>query len=123
MADDGRVITGRPVTVAAAFAAEQPHLLPLPAGPFDPARLLEARVDGRARICVRQNYYSVPARYAGRRLPVWLSATTVEALDGARVIVWHQWAAGRYGEVLALDHYLDVLKYKPGALPGATALV
>jgi hypothetical protein len=24
--------------------------------------------------------------------------------------------------VLILDHYLDVLKYKPGALPGATAL-
>ena len=28
--DDGRVITGRPVTVAAAFAAEQPAMLPLP---------------------------------------------------------------------------------------------
>ena len=120
--DDGRVITGRPVTVAAAFAAEQPAMLALPAEPFDPARLLEARVDGRARICVRQNYYSVPARYAGRRLPVRLSATAVEALDGARVIARHARAAGKYGEVLTLDHYLDVLKYKPGALPGATAL-
>jgi hypothetical protein len=58
MADDGRVITGRPVTVA----DEQPAMLPLPAEPFDPARLLQARVDGRARVCVRQNYYSVPAR-------------------------------------------------------------
>jgi hypothetical protein len=67
LVDDGQVITGRPVTIAAAFAAEQPELLPLPAGPFDPARLLQARVDGRARVCVRQNYYSVPARYAGRR--------------------------------------------------------
>src|SRR5215218_5636738 len=28
--DDGRVITGRPATVAAAFAAEQPAMLPLP---------------------------------------------------------------------------------------------
>jgi len=120
--DDGRVITGRPVTVAAAFAAEQPAMLALPAEPFDPARLLEARVDNRARICVRQNYYSVPARYAGRRLPVRLSATAVEALDGARVIARHDRAAGKYGEVLTLDHYLDVLKYKPGALPGATAL-
>jgi hypothetical protein len=62
MADDGRVITGRPVTVAAAFADEQPAMLPLPAEPFDPARLLQARVDGRARVCVRQNYYSIPAR-------------------------------------------------------------
>src|SRR6516165_1619562 len=86
IADDGRVITGRPVTVAAAFAEEQLSMLPLPAEPFDCARLLSARVDGRARICVRQNYYSVPVRYAGRRLPVRLSAAAVEALDGARVI-------------------------------------
>ena len=62
MADDGRVITGRPVTVAAAFADEQPAMLPLPAELSGPARLLQARVDGRTRVCVRQNYYSVPAR-------------------------------------------------------------
>ena len=122
LVDDGRVITGRPVTVAAAFAAEQPAMLPLPAEPFDAARLLAARVDGRARICVRQNYYSVPARYAGRRLAVRLSATTVEALDGPQVVARHERAAGKHAEILALDHYLEVLKYKPGALPGATAL-
>jgi hypothetical protein len=46
--DDGRVITGRPATVAAAFAAEQPAMLPLPTEMFDPARLLQARVDNRA---------------------------------------------------------------------------
>jgi transposase len=120
--DDGRVITGRPVMVAAAFAAEQLAMAPLPAEPFDPARLLQARADGRARVCVRQNYYSVPARYAGRRLPVRLSATAVEVLDGPQVVARHQRAAGKYAEILVLDHYLEVLRRKPGALPGATAL-
>ena len=120
--DDGRVITGRPVTVAAAFAVEQLAMLPLPADPFDPARLLQARVDHRARVCVRQNYYSVPARYAARRLPVRLSARAVEILDGPHVVARHERAAGKYAEVLVLDHYLEVLKIKPGALPGATAL-
>jgi hypothetical protein len=122
MVDDGRVITGRPVMVAAAFAAEQLAMAPLPAEPFDPARLLQARADGRARVCVRQNYYSVPARYAGRRLPVRLSATAVEVLDGPQVVARHQRAAGKYAEILVLDHYLEVLRRKPGALPGATAL-
>ena len=122
LADDGRVITGRPVTVAAGFAAELPALLPLPAEPFDAARLLEARADSRARVCVRQNYYSVPARYAGRRLPVRLAATAVEVLDGGRVVARHERAAGKYAEVLTLDHYLEILRHKPGALPGATAL-
>jgi transposase len=120
--DDTRVITGRATTVAAAFAAELPALLPLPVEAFDPARLLEARVDNRARVSVRQCYYSVPARYAGRRLLVRLSATSVEVLDAGKVIARHERAAGRHVEVLALDHYLEVLKTKPGALPGATAL-
>jgi transposase len=122
LADDDRVITGRPVTIGAAFAAERPHLGPLPSEPFDAARLLEARVDTRARVSVRQCYYSVPVRYAGRRLPVRLSATRVEVLDGPRVVARHERAAGKYVEVLTLDHYLEVLKIKPGALPGATAL-
>jgi transposase len=120
--DDGRVITGRPVTIAAAFAEEQLAMLPLPEEPFDPARLLQARVDARARVCVRQNYYSVPARYAGRRLPVRLSARTVEVLDGPRAVARHERAAGKYAEILVLDHYLEVLARKPGALPGAAAL-
>jgi hypothetical protein len=59
--------------------------------------------------------------YAGRRLAVRLSATTVEVLDAGRIVARHERAADRYVEVLTLDHYLEVLKTKPGALPGATA--
>lgn len=71
---------------------------------------------------MRQCYYSVPARFAGRRLTVRLSATIVEICDGATVVARHERAAGRHVEVLSLDHYLEVLQTKPGALPGATAL-
>ena len=121
-ADDDRVITGRAVTVGAAFAAELDTLIRLPDEAFDPARLLVARVDNRARVCVRQCYYSVPARFVGRRVPVRLSARSVQILDGDTTIACHERALGRYVEVLDLDHYLEVLKRKPGALPGATAL-
>jgi transposase len=120
--DDARVITGRPVTIEAAFTAEAPHLMPLRGEPFDAARLLEVRVDNRARVSVRQCFYSVPARYAGRRLQVRLAARTVEIYDGPRLVARHERAVGRYVEVLTLDHYLEVLKTKPGGLPGATAL-
>ena len=120
--DDDRVITGRPITIGAAFAAEASALMGLPGEAFDRARLLHARVDNRARVSVRQCFYSVPARYAGRRLPVRLAARTVEVLDGPTLVARHERAVGRYVEVLTLDHYLEVLKTKPGALPGATAL-
>jgi len=120
--DDTRVITGRPHTIAEAFRAEVPRLQTLPVEEFDPALVVRARVDLRSRVSVRQCYYSVPARYAGRRLTVRLSATAVEAYDGAKLVAAHERAAGRHVEVLALDHYLEVLAAKPGALPGATAL-
>jgi transposase len=120
--DEDRVITGRPITVGAAFTVEAVSLMPLPADGFDPARLLEARVDNRARVSVRQCFYSVPARYAGRRLPVRLAARTVEIFDGPTLVARHERAVGKYVEVLTLDHYLEVLKVKPGGLAGATAL-
>jgi transposase len=121
--DDGRVVTGRPVTIGTAFATEAPSLSQLPVEPFDPARHLQARVDNRARVSVRQCFYSVPARYVGRRLPVRLAARTVEIFDGPTLVARHERAVGRYVEVLALDHYLEILRIKPGGLPGATALV
>ena len=94
----------------------------MPTEPFDPARLLQARVDNRSRVSVRQSYYSVPARYVGRRLGVRLTGHHVEVLDGVKLVARHERAIGRYLEVLTLDHYLEVLKTKPGGLPGATAL-
>jgi hypothetical protein len=97
-ADDGRVITGRPVTAGAAFTAETAQLLALPAEPFDPARTLQARVDNRSRVSVRQSFYSVPVRYVGRRLPVRLTGRTIEVLDGTKLVARHERAFGRYAE-------------------------
>jgi hypothetical protein len=53
---------------------------------------------------------------------VKLSASAVTVYDRATVVARHQRAAGKGVKVLDLDHYLEVLLRKPGALPGATAL-
>lgn len=118
-----RRIDGRPVTVGEHFAAEAERLRPLPLEPFDAASELSCRVDKKARICVRQAYYSVPARFSDRRLRVRLYATRLEVFDGGRVIASHERALHKKEEKLDLDHYLEVLQIKPGALKGATALV
>ena len=62
---------------------------------------------------LRLLYLSVPARYAARRVAVRLTAMTVQVLDGPQVVAVHERAAGKYAEVLILDHYLEVLKYNP----------
>jgi transposase len=121
--DDHRHIEGRRMTVAEHFAGEVPFLLPLPADSFDVALALNCRVDTKSRICVRQSFYSVPVRFAGRRIDVQLGADRVSALDGATVVARHPRAQGKGVETLELDHYLEVLSIKPGALAGASALV
>jgi len=64
--DEHRRIAARAETVGQAAAREAPLLNPLPGNAFQ-AAALSCRVDAKARICVRQSYYSVPARLAGRR--------------------------------------------------------
>jgi transposase len=122
-ADDRRHVAGRVLSVGEHFAAEALTLGPLPAEPFDVPLHLTPRVDAKSRVCVRQSFYSVPVRYVGRRVDVRLGAETVEVLDGRHVVAVHERLTGRGGESLILDHYLEVLTVKPGALPGATALV
>lgn len=120
--DDARRIGARAETVGAAAARELPLLRPLPATAFDVAATLSCRVDAKARVCVRQSYYSVPARYAGRRLEVRLGAETIRVLDAGTVVALHTRSLHKGSEDLVLDHYLEVLARKPGALAGATAL-
>lgn len=120
--DDTRRIAGKRTTVGEDFAAEVAYLGRLPAEPFDVARLLSAKVDTKARISVRQARYSVPARLAGRRVTVRLGASTLDVLHDDQVVATHERTFQRGAEVLVLDHYLEVLARKPGALAGAKAL-
>jgi hypothetical protein len=121
-ADDARRIAARVETVGEAAVRELPLLRPLPDAPYDLTAALSCRVDGKARICVRQSYYSVPVRLAGRKVAVRLGARSFEVLDGSRVVATHVRSLHKGTEDLVLDHYLEVLARKPGALPGATAL-
>jgi len=66
---------------------------------------------------------TVPARFIGRRIRVQLGASTVTAFDGRTVIATHERLIVQGSQSLALDHYLEVLQRKPGALPGATTLL
>ncbi|WP_454836781.1 IS21 family transposase [Rhodococcus qingshengii] len=121
-ADNGRRINDRIRTVGADFAVEKPLLAPLPNEEFDPGLTLTPRVDRSALITVRMAKYSVPARFIGKRVRVSLRASGVVVFDGRTVIARHERVITQGGQGLELDHYLEVLATKPGALPGASAL-
>lgn len=83
---------------------------------------LKTRVDRHSRIWARTGFYSVPTRYIERRVRVHLHANELAVYDGSTEIARHERLVAKAGERLELDHYLETLLRKPGALPGATAL-
>ncbi|MET8162513.1 IS21 family transposase [Sphaerisporangium sp. NPDC005289] len=121
-ADETRRIGSRARTVGEFLAIERPLLRPLPDEPFETGRWFTPRVDRFAQVTVRTNKYSVPARLIGRQVRVLLHASDLVIYDGHAEVARHERLPGRSDARLDLDHYLEVLVRKPGALPGSTAL-
>lgn len=119
--DLARHIGARRQTVGAMGEVDRAALAPLPAVAFDFARVTPVRVDRKARVCVRQSFYSVPARYAGRQLSARIGGTRIEITDAGSVVASHERSTVRGSQTLVLDHYLEILARKPGAMPGALA--
>jgi hypothetical protein len=120
--DDRRHIEFRAAAVAADFAAEQRFLGLLPGDGFDTGTVLWPRADKFARISVGKCRYSVPARLIGARVRIRLTANELEVFDGSRKAAVHPRLAAAGAEHLELDHYLEILLRKPGALPGSVPL-
>ena len=120
--DNTRRITGHANTIGQDHHAELPHLAPLPADDFDPGLILHPRVDRSALITVRMVKYSVPAHLIGQRVRVSLRASCVVVFEGRTVLATHPRLGTRGVTRVELDHYLEVLRHKPGAFPGSTAL-
>ena len=122
LADGRRHVEFRRNTVAADFAAEAPLLRALPADGFDTGTVLWPKADKFARISVGKCRYSVPARLIGRAVRVRLAANELTVFDGGRAVAVHPRLVASGDEHLVLDHYLEILARKPGALPGSVPL-
>ena len=119
--DLARHIGARRLTVGAMGEADRAALAPLPQAAFDFARVTRVRVDRKARVCVRQSFYSVPARFAGRQLTARIGGTAIEVVADGSIVASHERSTVRGSQTLLLDHYLEILARKPGAMPGALA--
>jgi hypothetical protein len=121
-ADENRRIGLRPYTIREHFAVEKPLLKPLPAERCETGRWFHPRVDRYSQVTVHSNRYSVPVRLIGRQVRALLHANRIEIYEGTSLVAEHERFMGKGGSQLDLDHYLEGLLRKPGALPGATAL-
>lgn len=119
--DEARRLAGRQETVGEAMLIERDRLLPLAEEGFDLVERAYPVVNGLGCVRVRTNSYSVPVP-AGRTVEARVTASRVELLYGGRTVADHERCYGRCQEVLNLEHYLDVLERKPGALAGSKPL-
>jgi transposase len=121
-AEDARHVHGSTASIGERFAAERGLLAPLPGEEFDCGITLTPVVRRDSRIVVRQCYYSVPARFIGRKVRVSLRANELLVFDRNQVIVTYPRLTRRYDYRDTLDHYLEILLVRPGALAGSAGL-
>src|SRR5262245_34431954 len=95
--DRDRPVRGKPGTVATLLVEDQAAFLPLPARPFEARRLTQATADGQSLVRFDTNSYSVPTRYARRRLTVVATVDEVRVAHEDRLVARHPRCWGQIG--------------------------
>lgn len=119
--EQNRTIAGRSHTIGTAMLAEREHLPPLAADGCDLAALHFPRVNQSGCVKALTNFYSTPLP-VGTSVQAKVYSAYVEIWHSGRCVARHERCYERHQQVLELDHYLDVLMKKPGAMAGSTDL-
>ena len=119
--DERRVIAGREQSVGVSLLIEREHLLPLAEEGIDLAHISFPTVNGFGCAKVLTNSYSAPLP-AGTEVQAKAYASAVELWHDGRRVACHERCYGRQQQILDLEHYLDVLYRKPGAMAGSKPL-
>jgi len=100
--DAGRRGDGSRTPTSAALAREG----------FELAEISFPKVDSKSCVKVRTNWYSTPVK-PGLHVQARLLPAYVEVWQERKLVARHERSFARYEQVLALEHYLDVLLRKP----------
>ena len=120
--DLSRTISGRQETVLQALSRLIEVLRPLPAEAFATWEESTVRVNQKSMVTVRRNHYSVPVRLAGLRVTARVGAREITVLHDGKEVARHPRLRGSQLRSAQLDHYLELLNKKPGALAHSLAL-
>ena len=109
------------MTVGEAMGIEREHLLPLATEGFELAETSFPVVDGQG---LREGADEplLGSAAGGTQKQARLLPAYVEVWHERRCVARHERSFGRHQQVLDLEHYLDVLERKPGALAGSPPL-
>ncbi len=115
-------LSGKTESIQSVFERELQHMKVAPA-PYDASELVSRRVDKYSCIKVDTNWYSVPEGHGKGMLEVKIHPDKIFVYSpDNKMIAIHLRARTRYEYYLRIDHYLQTLHTKPGALKGSLAL-
>ena len=112
-------LTGR---TAMEMFADEKGLLWQCTGPLACSDSEQLRVDKYATVSYCTNRYSVSEKLVGCFVDVKIFSNTVEAYFENKPVGSHQRDYGKHQWVIDIEHYLDTLRQKPGALNRSVAL-
>jgi transposase len=122
VANRNRTIHGKKTTIGEASEHERSSLLPLAEEGFVYEEVIYPLiVDGHGRVKVKTNWYSAPLS-PGWRAAAVVGPAEIEIRHDNQCAARHPRCYGRGHQILNLEHYLDVLERKPGAMAGSTPL-
>lgn len=85
--------------------AEKAALTPLPTDEFEWVSAAQCRVGNDCHVTVDGSYYSVPYKYAGEKVDVYVGRRIVEIYSGTVLLVTHEKAECRGERMTRLEHY------------------
>jgi hypothetical protein len=100
---------------------ERRRFLPLPVAAFAACRQLATTIDKRSLVTVDGNGYSAPVRWAHHPVRIQAFVERIELLCEHQVVAVHPRSYRQGQFVLTAEHYLNLLRTKPGSLDNARA--
>ena len=113
---------GRTESVDNLFEREKEHLIPLPAVPLNNVHVSETKVNKYSTVMVDKNHYSVPVSYVRLKVRVELTIDRVDIFYDGRRIASHERLFGNNKWQLDPQHYLELIRRKPGAFDNALVI-
>lgn len=120
--DKKRIIAGQTESVENRFQIEINHLLKLPEFPFESFEICSPVISNKSLATVKGNHYSVPVVFVGQTVEAQVHAGEIKIYKQGNCIAQHPRCYNQGKIITTLDHYLPLLRYKPGALKGSLAL-
>lgn len=122
LADLSERTRGKPAPKGQLLLEDQAAFLPLPKQPFEARRVEEGTANSESLVRFDTNDYSVPVRYAHRKLIVVATVEEVRLVYEDRLVARHRRCWERERALFEPTHYLALLERKPGGFDYARPL-